>query len=69
MKFNTTLFKELLAAIEYRLNFDSDGLDQSGSFCFKCSIDVSEIFNNMNQPNKRYDLTDMKYFLNPICIT
>lgn len=35
MKFNTTLFKELLAAIEYRLTFDSDGLDQVGSLCLK----------------------------------
>jgi len=60
MGLKENLFRELLAAIEDRLEFISNGLKEPQSFDFKCSIDIQEVYNKLNS-NNQYQLDDIKY--------
>lgn len=61
MKFNSTLFKELLTLIETRLKFANDELTEEQCLDFKCNIDLEEIFKTINQPKERCKMEEFKY--------
>lgn len=63
MRFNKELFKELLVAIEYRLNFSLEGIKEPQCFDIECNINISEVFDTLNKTSSRYKLDEYKYCL------
>lgn len=63
MRFNKELFKELLVAIEYRLNFSLEGIKEPQCFDIECNINISEVFDTLNKTSARYKLDEYKYCL------
>lgn len=59
MNFKLELFKQILATIENKLQFISEGVDKPQSFDMKCAISAEEIIKLYSNN----DVNDVKYCL------